>query len=122
MLAIRSGPASVTKPNSKLGQRIKKKRMLKPKKNVANKVKIPTPPPPRPFQQPKPINAVIGKANSPDQPKTPVGQKRPAARSAAKIPNSVGSKNCGGVVSRGIAKMNVQASIEPIYIHRSVPL
>jgi len=86
------------------------KRVMKPKKKVASKVKIPRAPAAKPLPQPKPLYP----AKSKSAPKAPAKQATPLKRlpvqSTAKSPNSSTTKVDAGPVARGIATMNVPAN------------
>ena len=86
------------------------KRVVKPKKKVASKVKIPRAPAAKPLPQPKPLYP----AKTPAAKAVPAPQakasKRLTAQSTAKSPNPSTAKVDGGQVTRGIATMNAPAN------------
>jgi len=79
------------------------KRIVKPKKKLATKVKIPRPPAAKPFPQPKPLYPAKTQVVPAPQ---PLGTKRITGQSTAKSPNPTTAKMDSGVVPRGIATMN----------------
>ena len=86
------------------------KRVMKPKKKVASKVKIPRAPAAKPLPQPKPLypaKAPVAKAVPAPEAKA---SKRLTAQSTAKSPNSSTTKVDAGPVTRGIATMNAPAN------------
>ena len=82
------------------------KRVMKPKKKVASKVKIPRAPAAKPLPQPKPLYPV--KAPSVPAPKA-TANKRITGQSTGKSPNVSTATNASGSVTRGIATMNALA-------------
>ena len=86
------------------------KRVMKPKKKVASKVKIPRAPAAKPLPQPKPLYP----AKAPAAKAVPAPQanntKRLTAQSTAKSPNPSTAKVDAGPVTRGIATMNAPAN------------
>ena len=86
------------------------KRITKPKKKLASKVKIPRAPAAKPLPQPKPLypaKAPAAKAVPAPQAKA---SKRLTAQSTAKSPNPSTAKVDAGAVTRGIATMNAPAN------------
>ena len=83
------------------------KRVMKPKKKVASKVKIPRAPAAKPLPQPKPLYPA--KAQAVPAPKA-ISNKRLAAQSTAKSPNPSTATNDSGSVARGIVAMNAPAN------------
>ena len=79
------------------------KRVTKPKKKVASKVKIPRPPAAKPFPQPKPLYPLKTQAVPAPQ---ALGNKRLTSQSTAKSPNPSTAKVDAGPGARGIATMN----------------
>jgi hypothetical protein len=83
------------------------KRIVKPKKKVASKLKIPRPPAAKPLPQPKPLYPVKAQAVLAPQ---ALGTKRLTSQSTAKSPNPSTAKIDAGPVTRGIATMNAPAN------------
>ena len=83
------------------------KRIVKPKKKVASKVKIPRPPAAKPLPQPKPLYP----AKAVPAPQAS-GAKRITGQSTAKSPNPSRAKIDTGVVPRGIATMNAPTNYQ----------
>ena len=81
------------------------KRVMKPKKKVASKIKIPRPPAAKPLPQPKPLYPE--KAVPAPQ---AWGNKRITGQSTAKSPNPSTAKIDAGSGTRGIATMNAPAN------------
>jgi hypothetical protein len=83
------------------------KRVMKPKKKVASKVKIPRAPAAKPLPQPKPLYPAKTQPVSAPQ---ALGNKRLTSQSTAKSPNPSTAKIDAGPGTRGIATMNAPAN------------
>ena len=86
------------------------KRITKPKKKVASKVKIPRAPAAKPLPQPKPLYPAKAPAAKAVPAPQATANKRITGQSMAKSPNSSTTKIDAGPVTRGLATMNAPAN------------